>query len=100
MIVREVEREWAGVRLDAFVSEVTELSRSAAVKLIESGEITVLGAPVSKKYALKAGDTVEIKIPEPEPYEAPRFPRQAVMRHTRSFLNSQPSSTLRLMILP
>ena len=70
MIVRDVEKEWAGVRLDAFVSAVTELSRSAAVKLIESGEITVLGAPVSKKYALKAGDTVEIRIPEPEPYEA------------------------------
>ena len=70
MIVHTVEAEHVGARLDAFVSEVTELSRSGAVKLIESGEITVSGAPVSKKYALKAGDTVEIRIPEPEPYEA------------------------------
>lgn len=69
MIVRKVEQGEAGARLDAFVSEVTELSRSGAVKLIESGEITVCGLPVSKKYAVKAGDTVEIRIPEPEPYE-------------------------------
>ena len=70
MMTFTVDKEHAGVRLDAYVSEVTELSRSGAVKLIESGEITVMGAPVSKKYALKEGDTVEIKIPEPEPYEA------------------------------
>ena len=70
MIAHTVEGAHAGMRIDTFVSEVTELSRSAAVKLIESGEITVLGAPVSKKYALKEGDTVEIRIPEPEPYEA------------------------------
>ena len=65
MIVHTVDSEQAGARLDTLVSEVTELSRSAAVKLIESGEITVLGAPVSKKYAVKEGDTVEIRIPEP-----------------------------------
>lgn len=70
MIRREVELSEAGARLDAYVSEVTELSRSAAVKLIETGEITVSGAPVSKKYAVKVGDVVEIKIPEPQPYEA------------------------------
>jgi len=59
-----------GMRLDAFVAEVTELSRSAAQKLIESGEILVSGAPVSKKYAVKADDEIEITLPEPEPYEA------------------------------
>ncbi len=69
MIEHIVEKEHVGMRLDAFVSEVTELSRSGAVKLIESGEITVCCAPVSKKYALKEGDTVVINIPEPEPYE-------------------------------
>ncbi len=70
MITHTVDSEHAGLRLDTLVSEVTELSRSGAVKLIESGEITVCGAPVSKKYAVKEGDTVEIRIPEPEPYEA------------------------------
>ena len=57
-------------RLDSFISEVTDLSRSAAAKLIESGEIKVLGAPVSKKYLTKAGDIVEITLPEPELSEA------------------------------
>ena len=70
MIERIVDVEHGGARLDTFVSEVTELSRSAAVKLIESGEITVSGVPVSKKHTLNAGDKVEIRIPEPEPYEA------------------------------
>ena len=70
MMTFTVDTEHAGMRLDAYASEMTELSRSGAVKLIESGEITVSGAPVSKKYALKEGDTVEISIPEPEPYEA------------------------------
>ena len=59
-----------GWRLDSFVAEVTELSRSGAQKLIEAGEITVSGAPVSKKYVLKLGDEVSIQIPEPEVYEA------------------------------
>lgn len=58
-----------GVRLDSFVAEVTELSRSSAVKLIESGDITVSGAPVSKKYLLKEGDEVNIILPEVKEYE-------------------------------
>ena len=58
-----------GKRLDAFVSESTELSRSAAARLIECENITVNGAPVQKKYELKAGDTVSITTPDPEPSE-------------------------------
>ena len=57
----------AGKRLDSFVSENTELSRSAAAKLIESGEITVFSQPVQKKYVLRSGDEVNIFIPEPNP---------------------------------
>lgn len=58
--------ETGGVRVDAFVADNTELSRSAAAKLIESGDITVCGASVSKKHLLSIGDTVEIELPEPE----------------------------------
>ena len=60
----------AGVRLDVFVSDNTELSRSAAAKLIESGNITVFGNTCAKKYELRALDEVEINLPEPEPTEA------------------------------
>ena len=62
--------EHAGYRLDNFVAEITELSRSAAVKLIESGDIRVNSTPVSKKHTLKEGDEVTINLPEPESYEA------------------------------
>ena len=60
----------AGKRLDSIVAAVSELSRNAAQKLIESGNITVSGAPVTKKYVLKEGDTIEIDCPEPEESEA------------------------------
>lgn len=51
-------------RLDAYISEMTELSRSAAARLIEDGSVKVNGQPVQKKYAPRAGDTVEIILPE------------------------------------
>jgi 23S rRNA pseudouridine1911/1915/1917 synthase len=60
----------AGKRLDTFVSEESELSRSAAAKLISSGGITVNGKPSVKKYELRCGDTVSLDIPEPELSEA------------------------------
>ena len=62
----EVKEADGKKRLDSFISEVTELSRSMAAKLIESGEISVLGAPVSKKYLTRVGDIIEINLPEPQ----------------------------------
>ena len=59
-----------GMRLDAFVAMSAEISRSAAVKLIEAGEVTVDGRRVEKKHAVSAGECIEVIIPEPEEYEA------------------------------
>ncbi|MBO5879793.1 MAG: RNA pseudouridine synthase, partial [Clostridia bacterium] len=70
MIIKTALESDAGKRLDVFAAEDGELSRSGAAKLIETGKITVFGAPVSKKYILQAGDSVEISLPDPEPYEA------------------------------
>ena len=53
-------------RLDVVVSELAGLSRSAAQKLIDSGEVLVSGQPETKKYTVKCGDEIEISIPEPE----------------------------------
>ena len=63
--------EDSGTRLDAFIGYNTdELSRSYAVKLIESGRVSVNGETVtSKKRAVSEGDTVSIYLPEPEPLE-------------------------------
>ena len=56
--------EASGARLDAYVAEHTELSRSAAQKLIEEGRITVNGKLSQKKYVLTIGDSVKIEPPE------------------------------------
>lgn len=61
-----VSADEQGARLDAFVAGlgIDELaSRSAAVRLIESGRIVVNGQPTTKKRIVVAGDRVHIEIP-------------------------------------
>ena len=65
-----VGKEDTGKRLDAFLAEKTELSRSAAARLAESGAVTVCGIKREKKHPLKEGDVIELEIPEAEEYEA------------------------------
>ena len=57
-------------RLDIYVAEREEITRSASAKLIESGAVTVNGKTVSKNYRLRESDVVETVIPEPIPDEA------------------------------
>lgn len=57
-------------RLDAFLARsVPDLSRSAAQKLIEEGNVRRNGAPGKKNDKLSPGDRIELTIPEPEPTE-------------------------------
>lgn len=66
-----VTDEQAGMRLDAFVaSRDDSISRSAAVRLCEQGDITVNGKTVKKNYAVREGDEVEVILPDPIPAEA------------------------------
>lgn len=61
-----VEPAQAGMRLDAFLAEALDgISRSHGVKLIEAGKVTIAGQALNKKYALKAGDEVDVEVPEP-----------------------------------
>lgn len=55
-------------RLDAFVAQNTDISRSRAVKLAEEEKISVNGKNADKKQKLKNGDVVEIIIPDVVPY--------------------------------
>ncbi len=55
-----------GCRLDKLISDNTELSRSAAVKLIERGLVTVNGKPAGKKDVPPEGAAVGITLPEPQ----------------------------------
>lgn len=55
-----------GMRLDKLISEQTELSRSAAVKLIEQGAVLVGGNIPNKKDEPAAGAVITITLPEPQ----------------------------------
>ena len=63
------EKSDTGKRLDLYVSEILSISRSRAAKIIEDGDVTVLGKTREKKYAIKDGDTVEIVEREAKEYE-------------------------------
>lgn len=57
-------------RLDVYVAENAEVTRSYAATLIAENNVTVNGKSVSKNTKLKNGDTIEITIPEPKEYSA------------------------------
>ena len=69
-MTHRVSKDEAGMRLDAYIAAVSDLSRSAAARLIESGSVTVNGRLAEKKRAIAEGDVVEITLPEPEECEA------------------------------
>lgn len=54
-----------GMRLDSFLKEHTELSRSAAQKLIALGNVTVNGSVADKNVRLNEGDAVAVTVPPP-----------------------------------
>lgn len=82
-----------GKRLDSFISEITELSRNAAAKLIENGSITVFGKPAVKKYELRCGDEIEVILPPPEPSEvtAENIPLNIVFEDEDILIINKPS---------
>lgn len=61
--------EAGGQRLDAYIAEHTDFTRSAAQRLIESGAVTVDGEIKKPKFTLKAGSVISITPPPPEPVE-------------------------------
>ncbi len=59
--------DMAGERLDAFLARRAEnLTRSAAQRLIEEGQVQLNGRPGKKNDKLKPGDQVSYEIPEPK----------------------------------
>lgn len=59
-----------GERLDSFISARCDMTRSAAVKLIESGKVTVGGEFPKKNYKITGGESIEVCIPVPVSCEA------------------------------
>lgn len=66
----ELISENSGVRIDKYVSENTELTRSAVQGLLENDKILVNGVSVNKNYKLKSGDCIAVEIPEPQTMDA------------------------------
>ncbi len=64
-----VPGEFDGERLDAFLGSSNAFaSRSAAVKSVEAGDVSVNGVPeTSKKRVLSEGDRVEARLPDAAP---------------------------------
>lgn len=63
--------EAAGERLDSFLTaRLPGLTRSAAARLIETGQVLVDGKPARKSARLAGGETVEVTLPDPEPADA------------------------------
>ncbi len=56
----------AGTRLDLFLaSACSDLSRSRVQKLIEEGAVRLSGAAAKRSHVVRAGDEVEVEVPEP-----------------------------------
>ena len=62
-LIITVPAELAGQRADKFICENTELSRSFAETLLESGDCLVNGMTCKKNYKLKSGDILQLSIP-------------------------------------
>ena len=55
-------------RLDVFLAENTDVTRSYAATLISDGCVTVNGKAVAKNTKLKRGDVIDVTMPEPQEY--------------------------------
>ena len=64
-LILQTASEDAGKRLDAWLAEQTELTRSAVQKLMEEGRVTAAGKPLAKNTRLTGGETVSVELPEP-----------------------------------
>lgn len=56
-------------RLDSFLADNMDLTRSAIQKLVENGNVLVNGYPQGKNYKLKNNDAVLVTVLDPEPLE-------------------------------
>ncbi len=63
------EQEDKGKRIDIFLTEQTEISRSRIQKLTEKGLLQVNNKNVKSNYKLRENDFIKLQIPDVEPVE-------------------------------
>ena len=79
-------------RLDAYLSEQLQITRSHAEKLISDGFVTVSDREVAKSLKLKKGDKVCATVPEPEPLDvaAENIPLEVVYEDEHLLVVNKP----------
>ena len=82
------------IRLDSYISSVSELSRSAAVRAIEDGSVSVNGVTVTeKKREVAAGDEIAITLSAPKEWEveAENIPLDIIYEDSDIIVINKPS---------
>lgn len=57
-------------RIDAFIADNTDITRSRATSLLADGNVTVNGQVKGKSYKVKTGDQIVINVPDPVELDA------------------------------
>ncbi|MHB8630333.1 MAG: RluA family pseudouridine synthase [Candidatus Limnocylindria bacterium] len=63
----ELHADVPGQRVDRFLAERTQLSRSAIQRLARDGRVTVNGAAVEPAYKVRSGEALVVEVPDAEP---------------------------------
>lgn len=63
-MILEITENQAGERIDRFLADSQDLTRSFLQKILKDGEVAVNGKSVKANYKLRNGDRIEFEIPE------------------------------------
>jgi 23S rRNA pseudouridine1911/1915/1917 synthase len=63
----ELQADAPGQRVDRFLAERTQLSRSAIQRLARDGRVTVNGAAVEPAYRVRGGEALVVDVPDATP---------------------------------
>lgn len=63
-MILEITENQAGERIDRFLADSQDLTRSFLQKILKEGEVIVNGKNVKANYKLRKGDRIEFEIPE------------------------------------
>jgi 23S rRNA pseudouridine1911/1915/1917 synthase len=67
--IKEIYSQNERLRIDLFVSQIADVTRSRAAKLISEGFVKINTKTASKSDKLQMGDEVAVILPDPTPYD-------------------------------